>query len=138
MAYKETEFHGKDARVEKNDVAISFTGDYTWNATCAFADSSAQGDDWTKSTAGQGSWSGSFNGSFVAGNTQQKALMDNIVTATPGVLLTDMKFLLDVSTNAFTGDIYIDSMNVTASKDDTCKVSWNFHGNGAPTLTDAA
>ena len=138
MAYNSSPFHGKVARVEKNDVAVDFTDGWSFNASLAMSPTNRQGQDWTEGIPGMGSFSGTMSGHFVAGNTEQKALFDNIITATPGTKLTDVKFLLDASTNAFTGDIYITSLAVPTTVGD--KVSWtvNYQGNGAATITDSA
>lgn len=138
MAYNTTPFHGKLARTEKNDVAIDYSVDWNINVTVDMADTSRQGQSWKEGIPGMGSWSGSANFHFVAGNTEQKALMDNIVTATPGTKLTDVKWLLESATSAFTGDIYLTSMAVTTSVGDKVNCSFNFQGDGAPSLTATA
>lgn len=138
MAYNTTPFHGKLCRVEKNDVAMSFTDGWSISSNLDMADISAQGDSWKSGLPGLGSWSGSFSGHFVAGNTQQKAFFDNIVAATPGTKLSDVKFLLDASTNAFTGDIYITGLSVNAAIGDKVPFTVNFQGDAALSLTDTA
>lgn len=138
MAYNTVPFHGKLARVEKNSVLMSFTDGWEITAEVAFDDTSSQGDDWEDQIAGIGKWSGSFSGKFVPGNTEQKAIYDNIITATPGTKLTDMQFNLDAATNAFTGDIHILSLNIGANKDGKVPFTVNFKGSGALSLTDSA
>jgi len=138
MAYNTTPFHGKDARVEKNDVAVDFTKGWDINSSLDMADISRQGQDWKEGLPGQASWNGSFSGDLVLGNTEQKAFVDNLLAATPGTKLTDVKFLLDGSTNALTGDIYVTSIsfNNPVAGDGTFTV--NFQGNGALSVTDSA
>ena len=138
MSYNSSPFHGKLARIEKNNVAISYSVDWSINANLDMADISSQGDSWKTGLPGMGSWSGSMTFHFVAGNTEQKALMDNLIIATPGTKLTDIKFLLDSSTNAFTGNIYLTSAAVSTSMGDVVNISFNFQGDGALTLTSAA
>ena len=138
MAYNTVPFHGKVARIEKNNVAINYSVDWSINATLDMADKSAQGDAWKSGLPGLASWNGSMSFYFVAGNTEQKALMDNIIAAAPGTKLTDIKFLLDVSTNALTGDIYLTSFAVPTTIGDIVKCSFNFQGDGQLTLTSAA
>lgn len=138
MAYNTVPFHGKACRVEKNDVAMSYTKGWSISATLDMADSTAQADAWKSGLPGAAGWSGSFEIYFVAGNTEQKAIFDNIVTATPGTKLTDVKFLLDGSTNAFTGDIYITGISINASMGDVVTATVNFQGNSTLTLTDGA
>lgn len=138
MAFNTTPKHGKLARIEKNDVKMEFSDGWNIDVKLDMASKDRQGQQWGEGEPGQGHWSGSFSGQFVAGNTEQKAFMDNIVTATPGTKLTDVKFLLDADANAYTGDIYITGMAISAGVGDIIKVMFNFDGEGAPTLTDAA
>jgi len=102
------------------------------------ADASRVGQDWKEALPGMGSWSGSFDVYFVMGNTEQKAFFDNIIAATPGTKLTDVKFLLDASTNAFSGNIFITGVNVNATIGDIVSATINFQGDGALSISDAA
>jgi predicted secreted protein len=138
MAYNTTPFHGKVARIEKNNVAMAFSDGWQISTSLDMSDKSAQGDSWKSANPGLASWNGSFSGSFVAGNTEQKAFIDNIVNAAPGTKLTDVKFLLDASTNAYTGDIFITGISINAALSDNVKLTVNFQGDGALSLTDAA
>lgn len=138
MAYNTATFHGKVCRVEKNDVAMDFHRGWSINTTLDMADSSRTGQNWKEGLPGQAGWSGSFEIYFVAGNTEQKAIFDNLVTAAPGTKLTDVKFLLDASTNAFTGNIYITGLSISTSISANVTATVNFQGNGALTLTDGA
>ena len=138
MAYSTTPTHGKVARVEKGDTAVAFTEGWKINfGISSFADITSQGDAWETGLPGFGKWSGSFSGWLALGNTQQKALHDNLVTAAPGTKLTDMKFLINGSTEGWDGDVYIESVDVDAQKGDSVKLTVNFRGDGAPTLSDA-
>ena len=138
MAYNTTPFHGKQARVEKNDVAVAFTDGWSLNVTLDMADITSQGDNWKKGLPGTAGATGSFSGHFVAGNTEQKAFFDNIVTASPGTLLTDVKFLLDTSTSAFTGNLYLTGFAIPTAVGDKTSFTINFQIDDALTLTDAA
>lgn len=138
MAYNTTPFHGKKCRIEKNDVAVEYTEG--WNLSVAL-DMSAiprQGQDWKEALPGQAGWTGSFVAHFVAGNTEQKAFLDNIVAAIPGVQLTDVKLLLDAATNAFTGNLYITGFTINPTVGDKVSITFNFQGDGALSLTDTA
>ncbi len=138
MSYNTSPFSGTVARIEKNTVAIGFTGSWTLTAPLKLISTTSQGDIWDTNIVDTGSWSGSFNGDFVAGNTEQKALIDNILHATtPGVLLTDMVFLLDIATNGLYGDLYISGVTIAASKGAIVTAAFNFTGNGALTISDA-
>jgi predicted secreted protein len=138
MAYNTTPAHGKLCRIEKDDEAMDYTDGWTINSTLDLADISRQGQSWKENIPGQAGWDGSFSGSFVAGNTEQKAIFDNIVAATPGTKLTDVKFLLDASTNAFTGNIYITGITVNGQLGDKISFSCNFTGDGALSLASDA
>jgi len=138
MAYNATPFHGKVARVEKGDTAMDFTDGWKIDASLDMADISDQGDSWKTAIPGMAGWGGSFSGFVVLGNTEQKAFVDNIVTASPGTKLTDVKFLLDGSTNAFTGNLYITSYSVDAAIGGVVKYTFNFQGDGALSVTDSA
>jgi predicted secreted protein len=138
MAYNTTPFHGKVCRVEKNGTKMDFSLGWSLSVQLDMADASRAGQDWKEALPGQAGWSGSFEAHFVAGNTEQKAFFDNIVAATPGTKLTDVKFLLDADTNAFTGNIYITGLSVPAQIGGVVKATINFQGDGALTLTSAA
>jgi len=138
MAFNTTPFHGKLCRVEKNEVAMDFGDGWSIETSLDMADISRSGQDWKEGLPGQAGWSGSFSGQFVAGNTEQKAFLDNIIAATPGTKLTDVKFLLDGATNALSGDIYLTGFSINPAIGDKVGFSFNFQGDGALTLSDAA
>jgi predicted secreted protein len=138
MAYNTTPFHGKACRVEKNNVAMSYGDGWDINSNLDLAEITASGDSWKTHVAGFAGWSGSFGGSFVAGNTEQKAFFDNLIAATPGTKLTDVKFLLDGATNALNGNIFVTAIRVTGRIGDKTTFSVDFTGDGALSLTDAA
>jgi len=138
MAYNATPFHGKLCRVEKNDVAMDYSLGWTMEIDLDMADASRVGQHWKEALPGQAGWRGTFEIYFVAGNTEQKAFFDNLVAATPGTKLTDVKFLLDASTNAFDGDIFITGISVPATIGDVVKATVSYQGNGAVSLTDTA
>jgi len=138
MAYNTVPFHGKYCRVGKNDVAMDFWESWSINVTLAMAPTPRQGQHWEEALPGQAGWTGSMTGQVVLGNTEQKAFVDNIITAIPGVLLTDVKFLLDVSTNGQTGNLYIMGYSIAPSLGEAVKHTFNFLGNGALSVTAAA
>ncbi len=138
MAFASTPFHGKLTAVEKNGTKVDYEVSWGFNASVDMSDVSRKGQQWKEQIPGQGSWNGTMTFHFVPGNTEQKALMDNIIAATPGTKLTDVKLLQDADTNAFTGDIYLTTFGVTAAVGDKVDCTFNFVGNGAPALTDGA
>jgi len=137
MAGNTTPIHGKTARSHKNGTDIEFTASWTINVRVDIADKSRQGKNWKEHIAGQGEWDGSIECQFVAGNTEQYALMTNIVTASPGTVLDDLKFMLEDSGDYFSGNLIINSMPVSAPVGDVVKVSFNFIGDDALSLTTA-
>ena len=138
MAYNTVPFHGKVCRIHKNNVAMSYTKGWNVNVSLDMADQTSQGDNWKSALPGAAGWSGNFAIYFVAGNTEQKAIFDNIVTATPGTKLTDINFILDATANALTGDIYITGLNVGAEMGGVVAADVSFQGDGALTLTSSA
>ena len=138
MAYNTTPFHGKLARIEKNNVAMDFTDGWNAEVSLDMADISRQGQHWKEGLPGQAAWSGTFSGHVVLGNTEQKAFVDNLIAATPGTKLTDVKLLLDGSANALTGNIYLTGFSINATVGDKVGYTFNFQGDGAPSVTDAA
>ena len=138
MGYRTTPFHGKLARVEKNDVAADYGAGWSISITLAMAEASRQGQHWREQLSGQGQWGGDFDLHFTPGNTEQKAFFDNIIAAIPGTLLTDVKFLLEDSTHAFTGNIYITGFSLRTNLGAAVGANITFDGDGAPSLTDAA
>jgi len=137
MAYSSAPTHGKVARFEKNNVAIDFTGGWNINFNIEMSDKSRQGQHWKEGLPGQGSWGGDLSGQLVLGNTEQKALHDNLVTATPGTLLTDLKLLINGTTEGWDGDMYLTGLAVSAPLGGVVDVKIDFQGDGAPTLSDA-
>jgi hypothetical protein len=138
MAYKTTPFHGKNCVVEKGGTVMAFSLGWALNVTLDMADQTAARDNWKSALPGAAGWNGSFEVYFVAGNTEQKAFFDNIITATPGTLLIDVKLLLDADTNAFTGNIYLHGFAIPNTFGGVVKATINFQGDGALTLTSAA
>lgn len=138
MAFNTTPFHGKVCVVEKNNTAMAYSRGWSLDVSLDMADASRVGQHWKEALPGQAGWSGSFEAYFVAGNTEQKAFFDNLVAATPGTKLTDVKFLLDGATNAFTGNIFITGISMSTSMDAVVTVTINFQGDGALTLVDNA
>lgn len=137
MAYSTTPFHGKLCRVEKNNVVMDYSKGWSLNVTLDMADSSRVGQNWKEAIPGQAGWSGSFEIYATLGNTEQKAFFDNIVTATPGTKLTDVKFLLDATTNGFSGNIYITGVSINGTMGGVVSATVNFQGDGALTASDA-
>jgi len=132
MAYP---IHGKVARIDKGGVAVAFTTGWTCTFNVDLDEVTAQGADWKSWLPGCGEWDGTMEFMFDPSNTQQKALMDNIINATPGTKLTDIKFLMEDSGDYFSGDVILTSFPVTANLGGKVTGSFSFKGNGEPDLT---
>jgi len=116
---------------------MDYSKGWSLNVTLDMADSSRVGQNWKEAIPGQAGWSGSFEIYATLGNTEQKAFFDNIVTATPGTKLTDVKFLLDATTNGFSGNIYITGVSINGTMGGVVSATVNFQGDGALTVSDA-
>lgn len=138
MAYNTVPFHGKVCRVEKNNVAMEYGDGWTINMSVEIAKFIRSGQHWTGKLPGFADWNGSFGGQVVLGNTEQKAFFDNLIAATPSTQLTDVKFLLDGSTNAITGNIYLSGLAITGQAAGVVTFQVQFEGDMAMSVTDAA
>ena len=129
MAFSTVPLHGKDAQITDGGVAIGYSTGWSINVTLDMGDASRQGQDWKEFLPGQASWSGSMDFHMILGNTYQKVLIDNIIAATPGTKITDIRFSLDTTLNAFYGNIYITSFNTAPSVNGgVVSCSFNFQG----------
>ncbi len=135
MAHATTPTHGSTCRVEKNDVVMDFTEGWTIHAEADLEVIARQGQKWKGKLPGQGDWNGSFSGDLVLGNTEQVAIVNNIINATPGTKLTDVQFNLDSTSNFFSGDLYIKSLDVNAPSTGKLAFTVNFEGDSTLSLT---
>lgn len=129
--------HGKVTRIEKNSVLMGNTIGFELGPSVELDDITAQGDNWKKWVPGLAEWEGVMHCMFDPSNAEQKDLMDNIVSATPGVKLTDVEFNLEDTADYFSGDLYIVSMPVTANIGGKVTCDFKFKGDGALSLTIA-
>jgi len=104
------------------------------------ADTSRQGQHWKESIVGQAGWTATINAWFVPGNTQQKAILDALIAATPGTKLTGATALAFHGEDAgdhYSGDSYINSVSIAASTGDKVMLTINVTGTGVLTQTIA-
>ncbi len=137
MAGNTVPIHGRVCRIDDGGTLIDFSVDWSINVAMDLGDSSRQGQSWKENVAGQSGWTGSMTFHLVAGNTEQKAMLDNIITATPGTKLTDIKFMLEDSGDYFSGDLFVTSFATSAAVGDTVNCSFDFTGDSALALTVA-
>ena len=129
--------HGKIARTESGGVAVAFTTGWTSTFNVDLDEVTAQGANWKSWLAGCAEWDGTIECMFDPSNPQQKALMDNIINATPGAQLADIEFQMEDSGDYFSGNLILTSFPVTANLSGKVTCSFSFKGNGAPSLTIA-
>ena len=134
MAYP---IHGKVCRVEKGAVLVAGSQGWTINTSLDLDEVTAQGANWKKFVAGCAEWDGSMELNFDPSNTEQLALLNNIVVAAPGTLLTDVEFNLEDDADYFSGDLYVIGCNVPTNVAGKVSVTFNFKGNDALALTIA-
>jgi hypothetical protein len=138
MAGNTAPFHGMTARAVDNATAINYTSGYDLTIVVDTDDISRQGQAWKENLPGQASWSGSIIAQLVAGNTEQKVLIDNIAHATaPGTVITDMKFYLEDSGDYYAGSLILTSQAISANVGGHVSITWGFIGHGAVAITVA-
>ena len=137
MAGNTVPIHGKVARTDKNGTLLDFTEGWDISVELDLDDTSRQGQHWKESLPGQAGWTGNISAQLVTANTEQAALLNNIIAAVPGTLLTDMKFMLEDTGDYLNGDLYLTSLPITAGVAGKVTVSWAFTGNGVLSLTTA-
>jgi len=129
--------HGKVTRIEKNAQLTDNTLGFEITTGLTLEDITAQGAHWKAWLAGLAEWGGVMHCMFDPSSTEQKALMDNIVAATPGTKLTDLEFNLEDTADYFSGNLFITSMPVTANIGGKVTCDFEFKGDGALSLTIA-
>ena len=121
--------HGKDAKIAKNDVAISFASEWSIDFALDTHDITDFLDDWAAMVGGIMRATGSITAFFDQSNTEQKAIHDALVTAAPTGALTDLKFYLD-GTNFYSGNVIITSVALGVTVNDINTVTFSFVNNG--------
>jgi hypothetical protein len=135
MAHSSTPWHGKIARVEYDDTVIAESVSWSIDASAAMADTSTQGKDWTTALMGLKSATGTMEFKQALGNAGQIAMVNAFLN---GTLITNLKFLLDTSANAFIGNVWITGMGTSTGIGDSVPISFPFQFDDAMSLTDAA
>lgn len=141
MAGNTVPIHGKVTRIAKGTAGsgtnIDFTNGYTIDVALDVGDKSRQGQNWKELLAGQAGWVATINGLLVLGNTEQKALMDSLITATPGTVLTGataLAFHLEDSADYLSGDSFITGFSTNPTIGDVVPVVLAVQGTGALSL----
>lgn len=138
MAHSSVPFHGKGSRVAYGTAGagtnIAETSGWSLPIQRGSADSSAQGEAFSKSLPGQYGFSPTFSGSLCLGNTQQKAIYDAMISGAILTGATALQLVLDTAANYYTGDMYCESFTLNATKDDVVKFTVTLKNTGAITL----
>jgi hypothetical protein len=125
-------YHGKNATVKKDGVAIAEFNNWNIESSLDIVEGQDFGDSWKNGEAGMMSWSGSMDGNFDPANAQQLALINAILSGP--TKLTDVVFYIDAAKH-ISGDIWAwFSVGTDISK--LADVTINFQGDGE--LTYAA
>jgi len=127
VALNTTPFHGKVCRILKAGTNLEYNIDWNINVTLEISDGKRMGQEWKEGYPGWTEWSGSFQGSFVPGNTEQKAFFDDILDSAFSVF-TDVQFILDDVTNWLAGSFHINHLSVTVNTDEVVKFKIDFKG----------
>lgn len=122
--------HGKDATIKKNTVVIAYANEWSINFNLDSHDITDFGDDWQAMSGGIARATGTFTCFFDQSNTEQKAIHDALVAASPTGALTDLTFYLD-ATNYYSGSVLITGVNPTIVVNDINKVVFSWESNGA-------
>lgn len=121
--------HGKDGSLKLTTSLVASITDWTLTTGLDVVDSSAQGDIWKTNVAGLASWTVTGNGHLNLADTQQKAIHDVLMTATPTGALSTLRPY--ISTSYYSGNVLITGVTISASVTDTCKFSFTAVGTGA-------
>lgn len=134
MAYP---IHGKVCRIEKNSTNAAYSQGWTINTGLDLDDISAQGDSWKSAVAGLAEWDGDMSFHFDPSDASQLAILQALVTATPGTKLTDVEFTLEDSGDYFSGDLFVTGVSVKTAVSGKVPMEVKFKGDGALSLTIA-
>lgn len=124
------QLHGKDAAIKKNSTAVALAQEWTIEATLESEQITDFGDDWHAVAGGLAAWSGSMVCFWDPTNTEQKAVHDALITASPTGALTDVDFYIN-ATNYYSGNIVITGVSINVTVSGHIKATFNFEGNGA-------
>lgn len=118
---------GKSGKLEIGTSVISEINNWSLDIGTDTLEVTALGDDWKEFIAGLKEWSASSEGTFniPIDNTGQKAVQDAFLN---GDMVT-VKLYVN-TTNYYSGNAYISSLNVEDPVDDAVTISFEFQGTG--------
>ncbi len=120
---------GKDGEVRLSSAKIGYIDNFSLSIEAGTAEVSQLGDQWKEFIGTAKGWSGSFSGTFDYGNTQQKSIIDNLISANASTSVT-LNFKVSASLS-LTGTAWISNASIGAAHGDKITISFNFQGSGA-------
>lgn len=120
---------GKDGGVDLGTSKIGYIDNFSLSIEAGTAETSQLGDQWKEFIGTAKGWSGSFSGTFDYGDTQQKSIIDNLISANASTSVT-LKFKVSAALT-LTGTAWVSNASVGASHGDKITISFNFQGSGA-------
>jgi len=121
---------GKLGNIKKNAVAVSYVNEWTLDVKLETEDVTDFGDSWKAISGLIASWTGKMSAFFDPSNTEQKAIHDALITATPTGALTDVTFYIS-ATNYYSGSVIVTGVSIETMVSGHVKVTFTFEGNGA-------
>lgn len=126
---------GCDGSLKLGTKEVGLIDNFSLNINFENAEITAVGVDWKQWDSVGKDWSGSFSATFDA--AEHKDALDAIVSGTGADIVAVFKCGANVT---ISGNIKLNSSSINVSKGSLTSISFNFNGNGAPTITygDAA
>lgn len=120
---------GKDGEVDLGSAKIGYIDNFSLSIEAGTSETSQLGDQWKQFIGTAKGWSGSFSGTFDYGDTQQKSIIDNLISANASTSVT-LKLKVSAALT-LTGTAWVSNASVGASHGDKITISFNFQGSGA-------
>lgn len=120
---------GKDGEVDLGSAKIGYIDNFSLSIEAGTSEASQLGDQWKQFIGTAKGWSGSFSGTFDYGDTQQKSIIDNLISANASTSVT-LKLKVSAALT-LTGTAWVSNASVGASHGDKITISFNFQGSGA-------
>lgn len=120
---------GKDGAVRLSGKKIGYIDNYSLSIEQGTSEVSSFEEQWKTFVGTAKGFSGSFSGTFDYGNTQQKSIIDNLISANASTSVT-LNFKVSASLS-LTGTAWISNASIGAAHGDKITISFNFQGSGA-------
>lgn len=123
------------------DGSLTFSGGAvgevkSWQATIDVEEleDTSLGENWRGFVGGLGAWQGTLTANLDYGDTNQAAMIDTVVNATPASVATAAELLISGSTKKITGSILLRQIQLDLSLGNIVALSAQFRGIGAPAI----